>query len=38
LVFLNFEFLFVTWPGLLILDFKSLLWGEVCILGHFVLR
>ena len=30
--------LFVTWPGLLILDFKSLMWGEVCILGHFVHR
>jgi len=26
--FLNFEFLFVAWPGLLILEFKSLMWGE----------
>ena len=23
---------------LLILEFKALMWGEVCILGHFVLR
>ena len=32
--FLNFQafFLVVTWPELLILDFKSLMWGEVCIL------
>ena len=36
--FLNFAFLFVAWPGLLILEFKSLMWGEVYILGHFVLR
>ena len=35
-MFLNFEFLFVAWPGLLILEFKSLKWGEVYILGHFV--
>ena len=31
-------FLFLAWSGLLILEFKSLMWGEVCILGHFVLR
>ena len=36
--FQNFEFLFVAWPGLLSLEFKLLMWGEVCILGHFVLR
>ena len=26
--------LFVACPGLLILEFKSLMWGEVCILGQ----
>ena len=30
--------MFVAWPGLLILELKSLVWREVCILGHFVLR
>ena len=29
LIFKNFEFLFVAWSGLLILEFKSLMWGEV---------
>ena len=27
--------MFVAWPGLLILEFKSLMWGEVYILGSF---
>ena len=36
LIFL--KFLFVAWPGLLILEFKSLMWGEVYIWDHFVLR
>ena len=29
--------MFVSWSGLLILEFKSLMRGEVYILGHFVL-
>ena len=29
--------MFLAWPGLLISKLKSLMWGEVCILGHFVL-
>ena len=39
--FLSFEFFcfcLLVWPGLLILEFKSVMSGEVCILGHFVLR
>ena len=32
------KFLFVAWPGLLISEFKSLMRGEVCILGNLVLR
>jgi Reverse transcriptase (RNA-dependent DNA polymerase). len=35
---LGFEISFVAWSGLLILEFKSLMRGEVCKLGHFVLR
>ena len=36
--FLGFEMSFVAWSGLLILEFKSLMRGEVCILGHFVIK
>ena len=35
---MGFEISFVAWFGLLILEFKSLMRGEVCTLGHFVLR
>ena len=34
----GFRNFFVVWSGLLLLDFKSLMRGEVCTLGHFVLR
>ena len=29
---------FVAWPGLLVFEFKSLMRGEFCTLGHFALR
>ena len=38
IVIVGFQNSVVAWPGLLILEFKSLMRGEVCILGHFVLR
>ena len=38
IVILVYKILFVAWSGLFILEFKSLMRGEVCILGHFVLR
>ena len=35
--FLGFKIYFVTWSGLLIFEFKSLMRQEVSTLGHFVL-